>query len=620
VADKAIVVGSGAGGSTAAMVLAEAGWDVVIFEKGRNYFGDLTSPTPATPFSNDELKASYRAFEEPDAEELEPRTYRRSPADEDPFHVGNVNHLPMTVGGGTTHWDAKTPRFWTIDFAKLTLLGPVDGADIVDWPFTYDDIAPNYDEVEALIGVAGDVSRLPADITLKYAPRTKPLPMPFGPPQYSSLLEAAGAEAIGLHPFPVPMAINSVPYDGRPACNNCGFCSHYGCPIHARVGALAPLRRALLAGAELRPEAFVSRVDRNGSKATGVTWLDSAGKEHTEKADLVVLAANAIESARLARISELPDPHDVLGRYLMMHWFTAGFAIFVNERVHAWRGRSTTHAADDFADPEFPGARAFAQANGLPYIRAGVLELGGTQDPIAEAKTYQGLLPILSPAKPFGAAFKQLMRASLLRDRLAGVQMIAEDLPYRTNAVDLDPKVKDYRGFPVARITFAPGPHELVTQRFYIPLLTAMLKASGADVAAAVPETSSDVFPVAAGDVPGGAHVIGGLRMAVDPKLGATDAWGRIHTMDNVVVADGAVFSSAGGHNPTLTIMATALRNARHWASASGAGESRGQPTRLPATGDGSNALAAGLAAGAAAVAAAAAGRAGGAATRRPRT
>jgi gluconate 2-dehydrogenase alpha chain len=608
VADKAVVIGSGPGGSTAAMVLAEAGFDVVVFEKGPNHFGDLTSPTPRTPFSNDELKASYRYFEEPDYDELEPRTYRRSPDATEPDFVGNVNHLPMNVGGGTVHWDAKTPRFWTIDFAKRSLLGPVEGADVIDWPFTYEEIAPFYDEVEALIGVAGDVSQLPAEITLKYAPRTKPLPMPFGPPQYSSLLEAGGAEAIGLHPYPVPMAINSVPYDGRPACNNCGFCSHYGCPIHARIGGLAPLRRALLAGAELRAEAFVSRIERQGSRATGVTWIDSAGKEHTEKADLVVIAANAIESARLALLSELPDPEGVLGRYLMMHWFTAGFAIFLDQRVHAWRGRSTTHAVDDFADPEFPGARAFAQANGLPYIRAGVLELGGTQDPISEAKTYQGLLPILQPEKPFGAVFKQLMRASLLRDRLAGVEMIAEDLPYRTNAVDLDPKVKDYRGRPVARITFAPGKHELMTQSFYIPLLTALLKASGPQVvAAAVPETSSDMFPIAAGDVPGGAHIMGGLRMSVDPKLGATDGWGRIHTMDNVVVSDGAVFSSSGGHNPTLTIMATALRNARHWASVAAERRGRAQaPTRLPATGGPSAAL---LAAGAAATAAAAAAR-----------
>ncbi len=561
-AAKAIVIGSGAGGSTAAMVLAEAGYDVVILEKGRNYFRDLTSPTPRTLFANDELKAGIRAFEEPDPVS-EPRTFRHSTADAQPLHVGNVNDLPSTVGGGTVHWDAKTPRYWDIDFAKLSMLGPVDGADVRDWPFTYQEIAPYYDEIEHLIGVAGDVEQL-APVTLSHAPRTKQLPMPPGPPQYSSTVAAQGASLMGLHPYPVPMAINSQNYQGRPACNNCGFCSHYGCPIHARVGALAPLRRALLAGGELRAETFVYRIEHSNGRATGVSYVDAAGKKHTERADVVVLAGSTIESNRLALLSQIPDPNHQIGRYLMFHWFTAGFAIFLRERMHAYRGRSTSHAVDDFADPEFPGARVFATANGLPYIRGGVLELGGTQDPIAEAEIYRGtILPVVSPNRPFGRLFKQLMRASVLRDRFFGLEMIGEDLAQATNTVDLDPTVKDARGFAVARITYTPHAHEIAAQTFYIPLITTMLKLAGADTSAAVPETSSDRFPIAAGNVPDGKHIMGGLRMGRDPKTSVTNDHGRLHALDNVLVADGSVFPTSGAHNPTLTIMATALRNTR---------------------------------------------------------
>ena len=109
-------------------------------------------------------------------------------------------------------------------------------------------------------------------------------------------------------------------------------------------------------------------------------------------ADLVVLAGSAIETIRLALLSQLPDPHRQIGRHLMMHWFTAGFGVFLTERIHAYRGRSTTHACDDFADPSFPAAAAAAAAAGLPYIRGGVLELGGSQDPIGEAQTYKFLL------------------------------------------------------------------------------------------------------------------------------------------------------------------------------------------------------------------------------------
>ena len=181
------------------------------------------------------------------------------------------------MGGGTAHWDAKTPRFWDIDFQKLTMLGPQPTAEVTDWPFSYEEIAPYYDEIEELIGVAGDVAGLPAETTLAHAPRSRPFPMPSGPPQYSSSLVAKGGEALGLHPFLVPMAINSRPYAGRPACNNCGFCVGYGCPIMARVGALAPLRQALLHGAELRVESTVVKVTTRRRRATGVTWLDSQG-------------------------------------------------------------------------------------------------------------------------------------------------------------------------------------------------------------------------------------------------------------------------------------------------------------------------------------------------------
>ena len=79
-----------------------------------------------------------------------------------------------------------------------------------------------------------------------------------------------------------------------------------------------------------------------------------------------------------------------------------------------------------------------------------MIPLGGTQFPLGEADTYRGLLSLLRPDKPFGRDFKELMRSSVLRDRMCGIQMIGEDLPYRDNTVDLDPHVKDFGGRPVA--------------------------------------------------------------------------------------------------------------------------------------------------------------------------
>ncbi len=484
---KVVVVGSGAGASTAAMALAESGHRVTILEKGPNYVGDVAQAAPATTqWSSDELKRARR-FGRPD-ETAEPRTYRWSESEDKPRHVGELQSLPQTVGGGTIHWGAATPRFWDIDFAKRSLLGPVPGADVIDWPFTYEEIAPFYTEIERLIGVQGDITQLPPQPTLAHAPRHEPLPMPPGPPQYSSLVAVKGCERLGYHPFPVPTAINSRPYGERPTCTNCGYCDSYGCPIHARVGALAPLRRAVKAGAKLIPEAHVVAVRHDGRKAQGVEWLDAKGERHSEPADLVVLGCMAIETVRLAFLSRFPDPHDMLGRHLMFHWHSDATGIFLSERLHAYRGRTLSHMMDDFADPEFPGAREAARAAGLPYFRGGTLEMGGTQSVLDEASTYAFLLTVVQADKPFGASFKQLMRASLLRDRQLGMQLVGEDLPYPTNRVDLDPSVKDFRGLPVARITYSPGPHELAAQQFYLPKMVEVLKAAGADVATAVPE------------------------------------------------------------------------------------------------------------------------------------
>jgi gluconate 2-dehydrogenase alpha chain len=308
---------------------------------------------------------------------------------------------------------------------------------------------------------------------------------------------------------------------------------------------------------------MVTKIELKGNRATSVSWVtmtDKGPNIGTETADVIVMAASAIETVRLALLSDFPDRSGKLGRRLMLHAFVDGSAIFLDERMHAHRGRSVTQCTEDAADPDYPGARAFAKQHGLPYIRGGLMELGDTQDPIAEAQSYQTLLNFVRASRPFGTEFKQLMRASILRDRLAGCSLIGHDLPYLSHTVTLDPQVRDVFGVPVARITWSAGQHEQVAQQFWIPRLKAMMTKAGAGVALAVPATFNS------GGLPTGNHVMGGMMMGTDPATSVTDAHGRVHGLDNVYAADGSVFVTSGAHNPTNTIMAVALRSMRQLA------------------------------------------------------
>jgi choline dehydrogenase-like flavoprotein len=574
-----IVVGSGAGGSVAAWALRRAGHPVLILERGRNLIPGLGKRGGlGSRFGNDEVK-SGRFFENQDPV-LEPRTGRtqaEAAQGVDRSFVGDINDLPAVVGGGTIHWDAKVPRFWRQDFKGLSTHGPVPGANVADWPLTYDELAPYYDQVEARLGVQGDVRQIPAS-TLAQAPRKHQFPVPPNPPMYAGKLLQQGAATLGYTAYPFPMAVNSVEgHLGHARCNSCGYCSGFGCPINARGGAAVSfLHDALLAGVELRPRSFVYRIDttRDGRRARGVSYLDADGKRRTERADIVIVAGSAIETARLMLMSATAaHPHglanrsDQLGRNLMFHFFTLGVGFFADQ-VHAWRGPNTTFTIDDFVGP-YKGPEA--QAAGLPYLKGGICETGGTLLLLQEAQLY-GAVP-----NGWGAAHKDLMRASPFRAHLAGMSMVGEDMPQEANRVDLDPKVRDVYGFPVPRVTRSPHKFEMVASAYYGPKLAAICQAApGALSGQTVPvgtiaDSGGPSADLAAGQA-ATAHIMGTARMGADPRRSVVDAWGRAHEIDNLFLADGSVFASAGGFNPSNTIMALSLRMARHIAGAQAPG------------------------------------------------
>lgn len=546
----AVIVGSGPAGATAADVLTAAGWSVIVLEKGRNHLLALDAPfAPLGHVSNDELKFTRRHFLGPDPL-LEPRTFRRRPDDGDHLHVGDVNNLPSTVGGGGFHADGKLPRFREIDFRLASELGPIEGANVVDWPFGYDELEPYYAEAERLIGVAGDAGGNPFA-----AWRSGPYPMAPGADMYVATRLGAAATAAGLHPYRAPTGANSIEYDGRPACNNCGFCSFYGCPIEAKGDPVVPLRTALRTGrCEIRPESFVREivVDGTGRRATGVRYLDGDLVEHEVRSRHVVLGAGAFETPRLLLRSGIGNRSDQVGRNLMFHLQTITLGFFA-DRLHTHRGRAVTHLFDDPIVPDAE-ARAAATSAGLPYFRGGIVELGGAGAPIMEG--------VHLPAGPFHTA---AMLDSMTRDKMAVFTMQGEDLPQVTNRIDLDPTVKDVFGTPAGRVTYTPHRHEVACAEHWAPRLSSLMTAAGATgthgvtsppLPGMVGEHSSFMAPISR-------HIMGSARMGADPGTSVFDPWQRLHEVDNVVCTDSSVFPTSTGYGPTLTIVALAVRATR---------------------------------------------------------
>jgi choline dehydrogenase-like flavoprotein len=532
-----LVIGSGAGGGPAAYVLTKAGLRVLILEAGMNRFDGLddASKTPTPRFSNDELKLAYRSFVTPDSV-VEPRTFRPTASSGDRTYIGDVQNLPKTVGGGAVHADLKMPRFMPQDFTLGTDLKNKFGANFADWPVTYDMLEPFYTYGERALGVQGLAGANPFE-----GPRSAPFPMPPGVPMYVAELAAKGLTSLGYTPFPYPMAVNSRPYDGRPPCVDCGFCSGYGCPSNAKGSpAVTMLRKALLSGhCQLVTQTRAVKLLVNGAKnaIVGVECRGPAGEAVTYKADRYVLAASPIEDARLLLLSDPGGPgvgnsSGQVGRNLMFHYQTGVIGVF-KERVHGHRGKTVSHGFADFR----------GKPNDADHPLAGIVELSGSEFLLDEANYYRRIMGVLGGFN--GATLKTLMRQSPGRDRVLAMALQAEDAPQVTNRVDLDPAVKDIDGLRVPRITYSNSQFELSAASFYGPKLLDIMGAAGCKYAALAPPA-----------MPGSAHIMGTLRMGPDKSSSVCDPSGRFHDIGNLYNTDGALFPTASGFNPTMTIVA----------------------------------------------------------------
>jgi choline dehydrogenase-like flavoprotein len=558
-----VIVGSGAGGGIAAYVLAQAGARVCVLEKGpwltRKDFGD------------DELRFGDRSFINEDPL-IEPRTFRNRPEDGEHLYVGRVLGISRCVGGGTVHYGAVSFRLRPEDFRAKTYWGSLPGAEIVDWPLSYEDLRPYYNKVERLIGIAGGQTR---DDTHPGAPvpgaewRTESYPMPGHPPNYGALLFEQAATRLGMHPYPTPVAINNLGHDGRPGCSYCGFCSSHGCPIDAKNDTrVTALRRALRTGRlEIRPNCYAHRVTTKAGRADAVEYIDGDGRRRSVRGRVIVLACSTVDTPRLVLLSELPYHlvnYDLVGRHLMGHHYPGGIGFF-SERIDYYRGFWSMRCLDDMylgpdaSSPQFGygNLQTVGPSSGYPLGAGGVISI----------------------AKFVGWGLGHKAAMSSVFGHTQWITMVGQDPPVRSNMVDLDPTVKDVYGFPVARITYSHHSNDYEVAALVVPKLVEILVEMGAEsTQTVVPFVATTSLPQPA---PGGAfqrgplrgvpdpvgglvnHQMGTMRMGADPDTSVVDPHQRFWGIPNLYAIDGSVFPTSGGYNPTLTIEALAWRAAQ---------------------------------------------------------
>jgi choline dehydrogenase-like flavoprotein len=500
-----VIVGSGAGGGTLANELCQQGVKVVVLEAGKHNTPD--------DFINDE----WRSFKQ--MAWLDNRTTSGS------FRIArDFPNLPAwickTVGGTSTHWAGCCPRFKEHEFKASTYYDGIEGVNSLDWPISLSDLEPYYTRAEDKMGVT-NTHGIP--------------PMPASN-NYKVL--ANGAERVGYKQFHSGRyACNPVPRGGRPATIQDGF-NFQGDKNRSKWSTLVvELPKAAETGKlDLRAQAHVIRVEHDDKGlATGVTYMDGDGLEQFQRARAVCVAGNSIETPRLllnSASSMFPDgmanSSDQLGRNYMRHLTASVYGIF-EEPVHMYRGETMAGNIEDEArhDP----SRGFVGGYYLQLLSLGVPFMAAFMDPGS-----------------WGREFTSALEAY---DRMAGVWLVGEDMPQATNRVTLNRDVVDQYGQPVPNVHFDDHPNDLAMREHAFRAGEALYEAVGA-----VRTVRTPPYPAT--------HNIGTARMSARPEDGVVNGFGQSHDVPNLFVSDASQFTTGGAANPTLTIVALAIRQAEY--------------------------------------------------------
>jgi choline dehydrogenase-like flavoprotein len=503
-----VVVGTGFGGSMVALAAVRAGLRVLLIERGRWVDRDDSAWDPRAIL----LDRKYRSA---------------SPFETPRYGFGRTSFYPdEAVGGKSVFYGAASFRLREADF-RLRERYPDVCSESVDWPIDYDDLAPFYDEAERLLGVVGVPGMDPTE-----PPRATGYggaPPPFSAP---ARRVADAAAALGLHPFPIPLAINFTSTDGRQPCVQCLTCDLFPCKIGAKNDlSVTVLPAAMAAGATVMHSTVVLRLRLDGKRVAGVECVDtSTGERFFVASRVCVVSAGAIPSAALLLASGLgavaPNGSWV-GRCLMRHCSGIVIGIFPS-RTNPERVFHKQVALTDFYFGDGTGRR--------PPGPWGMIQ--GLQVPPPEYIAAEGGFPLGT----VGA------RAA---DRMVFLLCIAQDLPDPANRVAVDPAQTDQYGAPIPRVFHRYARRDRQARSALYREGARVLRRAGAVIRVRKPINTFS-------------HAVGTCRFGHDPAKAALDRWCRFFGVPNLFVVDASFLPSSGGVNPSLTIAANALRVGQH--------------------------------------------------------
>lgn len=498
------VIGSGIAGAMIAWSAAQSGKRVVVIEAGKKF----DRSKRIEQIQHHQIVASDLW-----PWQVEHRDAYKDQSKEDIGYRYTLNDSRIkAVGGSTLHWGGMVNRFWPSDFESKRRWGIGQ-----DWPIGYDDLEAYYCRAEVEMGVSGTVNA--GDPW-----RSQPYPMTGFPARYGDAAWIPAAERLGISLDLTSHARNSRAYRGRPQCAAFAYCN--ACPIGARYSADFHIERAIDTGnVDLLTQTVARRIDVDGQKRVHqVRATTLEGEDVVIRAKDYVIAAHAIESARLLLLSDVGNDSDQVGRNLMEHWYAAAGGT-VEDKVYPGRiGFTTLESRHWYESPERRDRGAIK------------IEFMDYHDPLAAgvAAGLSGRELAEYDCEHFG--------------HWVGASAEIEHLPNPDSRVELDDQDTDMFGDPLPRIRFALSDIDRQTHTRAHEVLRTLLDARGCrDVKTTMNFSRAH-------------HHMGSCRMSLDPAAGVVDPHCKVHGVLNLHLAGASVFASGGAQQPTLTIAALALR------------------------------------------------------------